>query len=309
MGLKDFSLAVDGTPSNAMISPAPATLTPVNDTRPHKLVVEALPISRIPGAMQNMGWDVSAALMEHWFSSPAHEMLHEEKRDARLVDAKHIDESIVTMGWALKFDRVAVQLAALQDRWDVEPAVKELLKRLREKSWDERSEFILGDRAMTASALDRTSDINSIRVGHVKDTLDDFYGSLGVAMLKMAVTGRAFVSPTTGRRVFQIQSCGFYLKDYYDFNGTQYLGLWTENEVLGKAATVVDTALTGFSSPGMVYHWRGGGVGHVFNHHFRAYRERHGRGGDFLIYSNVLWRDVENGYVDLERAIEREPAT
>jgi hypothetical protein len=254
MGQKHFSLAADGTPSNAMISPAPAALTPVSNTRPHKLVVRQLPISRIPGAMRNMGWDVSAALMERWFASPAHELLEREKRDARLVDPKYTDESIVSMAWALKFDRVASKLEALQNRWDAQPAVAELLERLREKYWDGHTELQLGDRAMTASELDRTSAVNSTKIGHVRDTLDDLYGSLGVATLKMAVTGRAFVNPATGRRVFQIQSCGFYIKDYYDFNGVQYLGLWTENEVLGKAATVMDTVLSGFSSPGMIYH-------------------------------------------------------
>ncbi|APG02496.1 hypothetical protein BJI69_00315 [Luteibacter rhizovicinus DSM 16549] len=306
MGLKDFSLAKDGTSPHALISPTPATLTPVSDTRPHKLVVEPLAISRIPGAMRNMGWNVSAALMERWFSSPPKEMQEDEKKDASLVDPRHIDETIVTMAWALQFDRCASRLTELKDRWDVEPAVDELLASLRGQKWNGQAELRIGEKTMKASALDATCDINSIKVGHVKDTLDDFYGALGVATLKMGVIGRAFVNSSTGRRVFQVQSCGFYLKDHYDFNGTQYLGLWTHYEVLGKVATVVDTALSGVSSPGMVYHWRGGGVGHVFNHHFRAYRDIHKKGGDFLIYSDVLWHDLSDAYVDLEGAFERE---
>jgi len=309
MGMKDFSLATDGTSPKALISPTPAILTPVSDVHPHKLVMTQLPISRIPRAMRNMGWDVSAALMERWFASPAKEMRDDEKRDSRLVDPTHIDESIVTMAWALGFERCGDKLKALQPRWDVDPAIDELLKRLREQGWNDKSDFALGNSALRASDLDRSCDINSAGVGNVRDTLDDLYGALGVATLKMAVTGRAFVNPVTGRRVFHIHNCGFYLKDYYDFNGTQYLGLWTENEVLGKAATVVDTLLSGVSSPGMVYHWRGGGVGHVFNHNFRAYRETHHRGGDFLIYSDVLWRSMADAYVDLESAIARASIT
>jgi hypothetical protein len=311
MGLKDFSFAADGTPSDAMISPAPATLTHVSDTRPHQLVVMPLPISRIPKAMRNMGWNVSASLMERWFASSPWAMPDSWKHEttklrAMTIDAAHIDESIVSMRWALSFPRCAEALEALKDRWDVQPAAAEIVKKLLGAGWDGMSTLQLGNDRLPAKALDDACAVNYRRLGSLRDTLDDMYGALGRSNLKLAVIGNAFTNPTTGRRVFHVEKTGTYIKDHYDFNGTQYLGLWTEDGVLSKAATVADTMLSGVSSPGMVYHWRGGGVGHVFNQHFRNYRENQKKGGDFLIYSDVHWENVD-GYVDLEDAIRGNP--
>lgn len=155
MGQKDFSLAADGTPFNAMISPAPAALTPVSDTRPHRLVVKPLPIRVLPSAMHRMGWNVSAALMERWFASPPWSMPDEWKDDttklrATAIDAAHIDESIVSMRWALSFSRCAEALEALRDRWDVQAAATQIVKKLLSGGWDGTSNFQLGNEILRA---------------------------------------------------------------------------------------------------------------------------------------------------------------
>lgn len=80
------------------------------DTPPKVVVVERLALSRLPGAMRNMGWDTAAALMQRWFDSPAWEMPDSWKKDKTQPDFKQLpsgqcDESIVTMAWAMTFAR------------------------------------------------------------------------------------------------------------------------------------------------------------------------------------------------------------
>ncbi|WP_221033476.1 DUF6402 family protein, partial [Pseudomonas amygdali] len=81
-------------------------------------------------------------------------------------------------------------------------------------------------------------------------------------------------------------SLGFYIRDHYDFSGLQYLGTWTEDRVLTKAETAI--ALT--PQGNLVIRLKDGPFAAVTNSHFRNYRGDTGQGGDFFIYSNILWK-------------------
>ena len=59
---------------------------------------------------------------------------------------------------------------------------------------------------------------------------------------------------------------GIYLWDTYDFNGHQVLGYWS-------------------TSGARQHPFSGGDL--VTNGDFRDWRNRHGRGGDFFVYSDV----------------------
>jgi hypothetical protein len=304
MGHKDYSLATGGMPRNAMIIPVGslAVLTPASNTAPHEVIVPRIQITKIPQAMRSMGWSVSASLMERWFESAAWQLPAEDKDEKSApnpldIPAVHVDERLVTMAWALRFDRCKKAVRELANRWNSPSAVELLVKKLTNAGWDMRSDFHLGDDRMSARQLEAHSQINFARFGSAADTLDDFYGAIGSTSLKVAIIGRACTVEGTGHRVFHATRCGFYLKDHYDFNGLQYLGLWTENGALGKAAMVGNSLLDG-----RIYEWHGEGVGHVYNAHFQQFREENNRGGDFHVYSDVHWTPVTET-IDLERAI------
>lgn len=81
------------------------------------------------------------------------------------------------------------------------------------------------------------------------DVLDEMYGALGSASLKVGVVGEAFteVNPITKhvRHLFHAEKVGFYIRDHYDFNGLQYLGTWTEDRVLTQVETAFTLSLHG----------------------------------------------------------------
>jgi hypothetical protein len=67
-----------------------------------------------------------------------------------------------------------------------------------------------------------------------------------------------------------ITDVGVYLRDSYDFNGDQHLGFWDDSD--NSVSTL--NFLSGTR---------------VTNEDFRVWRNANGRGGDFLIYSDVWW--------------------
>jgi hypothetical protein len=138
--------------------------------------------------------------------------------------------------------------------------------------------------------MDAICQLNFIKFGDNWDTLDDMYGALGSATLKIGAVGKAFRTsdPLTGRSkdFFHVEHLGFYIRDNYDFNGLQYLGSWTKDRVLTKSETVLTTTAHGLVA---VLATRGP-FATVWNGDFRKYRNLKGQGGDFVLYSDVLWK-------------------
>jgi Family of unknown function (DUF6402) len=86
------------------------------------------------------------------------------------------------------------------------------------------------------------------------------------------------------RPIFEVDKVGIYLRDAYDYNGFQALGIWNRDRILSKAESLGVVA----TSPGKIAGFLGG-FEPVFNSTFRDWRASTGRGGDFLIYSDVSW--------------------
>lgn len=149
--------------------------------------------------------------------------------------------------------------------------------------------FELGFYNMSAAQMDGVSQLNIAEFGAPLDTLDDMYGALGKATLKVGVVGKAFIKPNpiTGqdRYFFRVEHLGFYMRDNYDFNGPQYLGSWTHNRILTKSESILTTTAHGLVA---ILATRGP-FATVWNGDFRAYRDKTGKGGDFVIYSDILW--------------------
>ena len=260
-----------------------------------KVVVQSLALSRLPGAMRAMGWHTAAALMQRWFDSPAWAMPESWKDSSTLPNPLSLkpaecDQSIVTMEWAMGFERCREAVEVAESLLTTPNALIRLQKLLKSAGWNGEGTKALGSYSMSALQMDAFSQINFVKFGEVWNSLDDMYGALGKAILKVGVVGEAFteINPVTKQRhyLFHVEKVGFYIRDNYDFNGLQYLGTWTEDRVLTKAETAFTLSLHGQ----LVLRLKEGPFAAVTNGDFRDYRDKTGKGGDFIIYSDVLWK-------------------
>jgi hypothetical protein len=264
-------------------------LSPAYITQGKKVEIDMLKLSDLPEVMRNMGWVVAPKLMERWFQGDVF-VLHEDVRatydDFPLsIPPAHYDDEIVTMDWALQFDRFAEAYDYILTDYATEASTILLEDRLKRCGWPTTSPR-LGNTSMTARELNATCQIQTAYCGKLTDTIDDFYGAIGRCFVQLAVVGH--VHRDNFSELFIIDKVGLYLKDRYEFNGLQFLGCWTKSKALGKAEMLSRlSAVT--SSVGARILKVNEPVFHVFNHHFREYREKHGKGGDFVIYSDVKW--------------------
>ncbi|MEQ4341453.1 DUF6402 family protein [Pseudomonas syringae] len=298
MSLNDFQRTNALGPDTYFALPQGASHTYApTDTPAKEVIIQSLALSRIPGAMRNMGWSTAAALMQRWFDSPAWKMPEEWKEretqpDPMSLSPAQCDESIVKMEWAMQFERCRQAVEVAESRLSTPNALEQLETRLRKAGWQQNNQINLGFYGMSAREMDSMSQINFSLLGDTWDALDDMYGALGKATLKVGLVGKTKTKENIitqqQKTLFNIEHIGFYIRDHYDFNGLQYLGTWTEDRVLTKAESIITLTPQGH----LVIRLKDGPFSAITNMHFRGYREKTGNGGDFLIYSDILWKPV-----------------
>lgn len=304
MALNDFSQAANAAPRNVMIQAQhiKPKLTPKVDKQPVKIVVPEMNIEAIPTAMRRMGWTVSAALMERWFASPEWTMPVEWKKRgenfaggrATQLGAPYVDDKIVTMAWAMRFARCKQACRDLIARSGNEKTASELKDQLKKAGWRGEPQFPLGSLTLSSREVDETLAVNALTFGGFRDPLDDVYGALGIASLKMGFIGEVVQDLQTKRNLFYVSHAAIYLKDFYDFNGDQFLGTWTESGVLSMPEMVTHSLLNVVG-----YQWNGEDIGVVHNGDFDRFRKRRGRGGDFVVFSDIHWIELGQ-WIELE---------
>lgn len=273
------------------------TYAPTN-TPPKQVIIEPLALSRLPAAMRKMGWDTAAALMQRWFDSPAWQMPEEWKGkdtqpDPMSLSALQCDERIVKMDWAMRFERCHKAVEVAESRLTTVKAVQRLRELLKIAGWEGKDLFTLGSATMSAREMDIISQVNVAPLGELWDLLDDMYGALGKATVKIGVVGQAYSEENSGTKqsqsYFRVTHLGFYIRDNYDFNGLQYLGTWTEDRVLTKAETAFSLTPQGH----LIIRLKDGPFATITNDDFREYRNKKGKGGDFVIYSDIFWKKID----------------
>lgn len=295
MSLNDFE-QTDGLGPEAMFVVPDATLStaPGKDHPPQQVVINRLALTRLPVAMRSMGWDTAAALMQRWFDSPAWAMPEDWKKTATqpkplAISPENCDVNIVKMEWAMRYERCRNAVVEATSLINTLNAVSLLRVHLKAVGWKPGASFELGNVNMSAIQLDAVSQVNFVGFGKSLDVLDDMYGALGKATLKVGVVGLVLSvgdkDTSECRHYFQVTDLGFYIRDNYDFNGFQYLGTWTENRVLTKSEIFSDLA-HGQS----LVHVGAEPFAAVSNADFRNYRDKTGLGGDFVLYSDILWK-------------------
>ncbi|UTA52742.1 DUF6402 family protein [Lysobacter soli] len=244
-------------------------------------------MTELPSAMRHMGWITSARMMERWFASPAYVMPADRSKRPSIQQAsqQQIDESIISMRWASQFQRCrdAIDLARAQS-FHTPAGMRRLRELLLADGWNGKGLHSFGHYGMSAKQMEKKCQVNFVELGGVTDTLDDMYGALGEATLKVGIVGTG--SSDGGQHRFHVDYLGFYLVDTYDFNGHQYLGTWTDKRVLTKGETLGAGTYIGRR----IYKARDDSpIAFITNGDFRDYRATSGRGGDFLVISDIKW--------------------
>lgn len=301
---------------------ATSMTSPKSNTAGKKISFCVFKLSDIPSTMRKTtalrkGWIVAPKLMEQWFSNPAWTITSEEKIDkSGTLDIQRtlnqIDTTSVTMKWALSFPRARSLHDQLLNgtgepggipRWKNTKARDFFVKKLR------RSNKFTGQietfgHGLSVPQLSSQCLLNELpyKADAEEDDLDDLFGALGDFVMRVAAAGR--VEPrfddnkkVIGHRI-HIQHLGIFIRDVYDFNGFQPLGLWNFNDV--------KTSIFGFLESDVEIDQKCSGAEEnkippekyfeVENTDFNAYRTKFKKGGDFVIYSDVQWYSATHAW-------------
>ncbi|MDA8454883.1 DUF6402 family protein [Acidovorax sp. GBBC 3334] len=250
-------------------------------------------LDEIPGVMRSrLGWPVAAALMDRWFRGAGFAMpdtIKSGKRHLIDLNSAQLEENTVTMQWALGFARVRTAVSVLQAQWNSPAGIAQLQEQSKQQAMGQTKPWRFGNLNLPAKVLDETCQVNFLNVGRFGDPMDDFYGAMGEATLKIAVSG--LVTPKgRGKAAIAIDELAFYLRDAYDFNDdsflSQLLGFWGPGGVERIPRSALDIPIN--------EQWMYADADDasrqsylVQNRHFRQWRALHGRGGDFMIVSDV----------------------
>ncbi|MDM0077492.1 DUF6402 family protein [Variovorax sp. J2P1-59] len=291
-------------------------MTPAENRQGVRVEVDAVYLDDIPKAMDKMGWTVSAQLMRRWFATKPAWVMPQEWRDGEhpskmpinytLLPKSQVDEQIVKMAWALNFDQVKAVRAVLQGSWNSPNGIDVLRTRLKHAGWKTGQTLRLGNKHMSAMQLDLESQVNALKLGSAWDTLNDYFGAIFKASLKVAVVGKAYRSLLTGKNLFEVEQLGFYIRDTYDFNASWYddafmgLGVWSKERVLTKAQMAEYKALSSRTPASlMARHLRYPYFVQVENADFRRWQQKRNEGGDFFVFSDVLWEAYRGPAIEL----------
>ena len=230
-----------------------------------KEILPEFDLQDIPLAMNKIGWPMSAQIARKWFAGPKH--IYNNQPDS----VQPIDDTTVTLKWALKFGNVQGRFddligERLYSEKVVAGAKKKIIEQIKKKFIEQNS---------LALSFDTTPHINDLRQFHVdwqiqfqaistSNTLDGLYmtdltGTLGNFNIYAAIgtvevsTEKFFKYDKSAKsKAYCIDATAtithayVYLKDNYSFNdkrdgNSQYLGHWNKNNmILSYSAAVSD---------------------------------------------------------------------
>jgi hypothetical protein len=279
-----------------------SVLKPAHQTSGFEVNIARPKLTDLPGIMRRMGWKVAPILMERWFAGSAYELTQADSEtyndDPMLLPPDRLDESTVTMVWANRFARFQTAKKELLSKWRNDAAQNALRNTLHKVGWP-KGNPTLGNDGMTARRLHASCQIQYVLFGSLMSTIDDMYGALGKASAYLAVVGRVHTRLHPNKKrlmdVFIVEKLGVYIRDIYEFNDDQPLGLWTKNKVLGKAEILRGALAATVDFSGEVVRESALETIRVNNADFRKWRDKYGKGGDFYIFSDVEWHPVPDG--------------
>lgn len=226
----------------------------------------AVDLKLIPAVMRAYNWEQGARLMELWFSlSPSVAPAYKFRND-----------SIVKMDWVLRYERAReVYDEMLRKRVWTTPAAKAEIKAMLKRT------NRLGGAGCCFTVFQSTQQVihqNAVQYQKVSQGIFDSLDGLAAALanFNFHVQVGGMVEPVAGstKHRITITEVGIYVRDQYDFDGSQPLGYW---DVKNKKVYKVPMF----------------GAEEVTNADFRAWRTANHAGGDFLVFSDVKVTTVQ----------------
>ncbi|WP_445374317.1 DUF6402 family protein [Photorhabdus tasmaniensis] len=138
--------------------------------------------------------------------------------------------------------------------------------------------------------LERLHD--TTRDGQVRDRIKAILlASEGWSFVMIALAVKGYVDKLNSKDIFVTEQIGMYLKDTYDFVGAREpLGIWSKNGILDKISSVDYAAL--YATGSWLALWiKYNGYVPVINGSFRKWQKKHNEGGDFMVFSDILWME------------------
>lgn len=293
-----------------------ATLSPASNKIGQTATVREFGVSDIPAAMDKMNWPIAAGLMRYWFKGNPwatedggmDELIKDHKKEP--LDP-YIESSIVKMAWVLNFKRANEVFNELKAKWNSPNALVRMRKDFPEK-FVGKVDGAYAQKFKNARDAEKFGYTNTIAV-QTPDAniflLDELRGAL--ANFNMRVIAEGEIILASGKISFLVNRLGFYIDDSYDFSDvgsrfSQPLGYWNYDGVadpvtgtgynilsaLGKAEMADAAAMRG-EDPQAVFKDMDGKRYHLIqNSDFAEYRTKYGKGGDFTVYSDILYEDV-----------------
>ena len=294
-----------------------SSLTPASNTAGTVTAVRNFKITDIPTAMDNMNWPVSAALMRHWFRGEPWNtedggMNAAVKNHKQMAPSEYIEDSIVKMHWLLTYTRAQRAKDDLKSNWNNASATK-LIKQNILNAFSSHAPgsypLSFNGKASDAEAFGYANS-RAVTIETFSDDVDDLRGALANFNLRVAVEGS--VNILDDKIIFVANKLGFYVEDAYDFNDegmiSQPLGYWRFDGIAPSAPHAImtnsgiDQAQSGLAWQTMFGSERaearykdlqGKRYFLITNSHFVKYRETYLKGGDFRVYSDVLYEAIQ----------------
>ncbi|ASA55633.1 hypothetical protein BSQ33_07935 [Vibrio gazogenes] len=247
----------------------------------------------IPEVMSGkLNWPKSATVMNLWFQLNAREMTPSEKAGVvKPVDfpKEYINKTLFPWTWLTQYPQVKEALSEMNSLLDTSNAKREQRKHLVKYIKDKQQEIVFPyqlDNGSDPVVLHSFWQFQLKGIGYDFGQVDDLYGSLGNFAIYAAITKALIKKVDEKHYQATVTEVGIYMRDTFDFIGSQYLGHWNfEGLGLNPLGGLANRFNFEWQLPG----WNPKlGMAEAFgNHDFNQYRDKHSKGGDLLLFSDV----------------------
>lgn len=300
-----------------------SNLTPASNQAGKSAAVRQFKVTDIPAAMDKMKWPVAANLMRHWFKGkpwPTADgaMSPEVKDHTVLAKDPYVEDSIVTMNWVMQFEPAKEVFQELKSAWNNPAAQKNMRNKMGPKLLSKAPgtyPFKFSGKARDVEAFGY-SNSRAVKFGLIEKT-DELRAALANFNMRVFPEGNVVVSEK-GIQLL-VDRIGFYVEDSYDFNDSpddsfsQPLGYWNfdgiANPAIANAANIsaqqakTNIASNPFLDPQdsqkMYKELDEARYFYITNSHFVKYRAQFNKGGDFQVFSDVLYEAVPLAIIDI----------
>lgn len=272
--------------------------TQKNAHQPENVPFDALQLRDIPNVMKKMNWNVAASLMEKWFTSNYFAM---KEGGPEIIGSKQyymnlnaielprdrVDTTTIKMNWIRSFKRIELLMQYLQYYWNTKAGNMRLFTSILTLNQSHKvSKYIEVGNTDDIFNLEYYAQVNFKSFGRISDEIDELFGAIGSGNLKVCIRGYFSEYLDT----FNLKGLGFYIKDSYDFSTHfEFLGVWTKDKVLNKVETASYMISLNSMELSTIWNEYQQAVVPVYNSDFRTWRDIHGMGGDFILFSDVHW--------------------